>query len=107
MAETRRLLTVINHRVSEAEYLAEEYSVADTACYPIMPFMFLNGFSVAEFPALAKWVQRIGERPSVRKVMESVALSPPEKYVQQRAKLSSTEWSNLFGENQHAAVHNH
>ena len=68
--ETKRLYSVLDERLSEVEYLAEEYSIADIATWP-----WINAYGWAEidleaFPNLIKWHAQVGERPAVIKGKE-------------------------------------
>ncbi len=65
--ETKRLYSVLDERLSEVEYLAEEYSIADIATWP-----WINAYGWAEidlgaFPNLTRWHAQVGERPAVVK----------------------------------------
>jgi len=67
--EAKRLLGVLNHELSDQEYLIGEYSIADIATVP-----WVNGLSVSynaadvlrvdEFPHVKAWVERIVSRPA-------------------------------------------
>src|SRR3546814_8075584 len=63
--ETLRLLHVLDGRLREADYLAEEYSVADIACWPWTRAIRAIGLTLDDHPAVADWFARIGERPAV------------------------------------------
>ena len=65
--ETKRLYSVLDQRLSEVKYLAEEYSIADIATWP-----WINAYGWAEidlgaFPNLTRWHAQVGERPAVIK----------------------------------------
>lgn len=65
--ETNRLYGVLNGRLEGREYLADAYSIADMACYPwVVPYE-RQGQDLAEFPALAKWFERMKARPAVQR----------------------------------------
>jgi GSH-dependent disulfide-bond oxidoreductase len=67
--EAKRLLGVLEHELSDKEYLIGEYSIADIATVP-----WVNGLSVSygaadvlrltEFPRVEAWVERIVSRPA-------------------------------------------
>jgi len=64
--ETHRLYGVMNRRLEGRDYLAGEYSIADMACWPwILPA--LQGQNIDDFPNLKAWLERVGNRPAVRK----------------------------------------
>ena len=63
--ETHRLYGVMDHRLSDRDYLAGGYSIADMAAWPwVLPQ--LQGQDLREFPHLAAWMVRVGERPAVK-----------------------------------------
>jgi GSH-dependent disulfide-bond oxidoreductase len=67
--ETRRLYGVLNKRLSEAEYLADEYSVADIATYPWIARHEWHKVDLKDFPAVKRWFDALGQRPAVQKGM--------------------------------------
>jgi GST-like protein len=104
--EARRLLNVLEHRLREAEYLAEEYSIADIACWPWIRAMRMIDIDLAEFPAVHRWWHAVNERPAILAGTGSKDLAPPPSYGQKRAKLTAEQWSNLFGARMLAAAEN-
>jgi GST-like protein len=64
-AETRRLYGVLNRRLSQAAYLADEYSIADIATYPWVARHEWHRVELAGFPAVKRWYDLIGARPAV------------------------------------------
>ncbi|MGH8720792.1 MAG: glutathione S-transferase family protein [Burkholderiales bacterium] len=67
--ETRRLYGVLQKRLSEAEYLADEYSIADIATFPWVARFEWHKVDLADFPAVKRWFDRINARPAVHKGM--------------------------------------
>lgn len=67
--ETRRLYGVLQKRLSEAEYLAGEYSIADIATFPWVARFEWHKVDLAEFPAVKRWFDTIAARPAVAKGM--------------------------------------
>lgn len=99
LAEARRLLHVLNYRLTEAEYLAgNEYSIADIASWPWLQGVPLLNMSLDEFPSVARWHKLIAARPAVASVINSDVTGMPKKNAQIRAVLTPEEWSNFFGE---------
>jgi GST-like protein len=101
--EARRLLDVLEYRLNEAEYLAEEYSIADIACWPWVRATRMIDIDIADYPAVQRWWLRINERPAILAGTGSKDLATPASYGQKRAKLTPEQWSNLFGERMLAA----
>ena len=63
-------LDTMNRHLAGRDWFADDYSIAD-----IIPFTRINGVKhervkVADYPNVAKWVERVGARPAVRKAME-------------------------------------
>ncbi|WP_033075533.1 glutathione S-transferase C-terminal domain-containing protein [Sphingopyxis sp. MWB1] len=94
--ETIRLLHVLDRRLAEASFLAEEYSIADIATWPWARAVQAIGLCLDDYPALRRWFDRVGERPAVQagtNVGNSANLSSA------RPVLNEEQWSNLFGQN--------
>jgi GST-like protein len=67
--EMHRLYGVMNRRLSDREYLAGEYSIADIACYGWANRWDWQGQNIDEFPHVKNWLARVGARPAVRRGM--------------------------------------
>jgi GSH-dependent disulfide-bond oxidoreductase len=65
--ETKRLYRVIEQRLEGREYLCDEYSIADIACWPWMKIHKWAGVSVDDLPNVQAWLARVGERPAVQR----------------------------------------
>lgn len=103
--ELDRLLTVLERRLSVAEYLAgDEYSIADMAVWPGRASAFVLGRDLEGYPAMSRWFAAIRERPAVQRATSRADLKAPEKYLGRKQKLSTDEWSNMFGERMLGAV---
>lgn len=63
--ETKRLFGVLDQRLGEVEYLADEYSIADIATWPWVVVHDWSGVEIADLPHLTRWVEDIAERPAV------------------------------------------
>ena len=97
--EARRLLNVLDGRLSEAEFLAEEYSVADIACWPWVQNIGNYDMSLTEFPSILRWSEAIKQRAAVASAVGSPTTGVPAAYLKRRMTLTPEQWSNLFGEN--------
>ncbi len=64
-AEAKRLYGVLEKRLSQAAYLADEYSIADIATYPWVARHEWHRVDLAGFPAVKRWYDTIGARPAV------------------------------------------
>ena len=65
--ETRRLYEVLERRLSDVEYLAGEYSIADIATWPWVSIHSWAGVSLDGLPQVARWLEAVGKRPAVQK----------------------------------------
>ena len=63
--EAKRLYGVLNTRLSEAAYLADEYSIADIATYPWVARHEWHRVELNAYPAVKRWYDTIGARPAV------------------------------------------
>lgn len=78
-AETNRLYSVLDKHLSETDYLASEYSIADIAIWPWVSRYEWQNLDLNNFPAVKKWYQRIAEREAVQrgyKVPNDQAIMP-------------------------------
>lgn len=70
--ETRRLYGVLDRRLAGREFIADEYSIADMACYPWIVPHGPHGQRLEDFPHLARWFETMGTRPAVLKTYDGV-----------------------------------
>ncbi len=63
--ETRRLYGVLDKRLAEVAYLADEYSIADIATFPWIARHEWHKVDLAEFPNVKRWYDTINRRPAV------------------------------------------
>jgi GST-like protein len=68
-SNAKNQLDTMNRHLAGRDWFADEYSIAD-----MIPFTRINGMKhervkVADYPNVAKWVGRVGERPAVKKAM--------------------------------------
>jgi GST-like protein len=65
--EVKRLYGVLDKRLAEHEYIADEYSVADIAAWPWISRFEWHGIDLDEFPNVKRWYVAIASRPAVQK----------------------------------------
>jgi glutathione S-transferase len=65
--ETRRLFEVLNTQLSDKEWLAEEYSIADIANWCWVRTHNWSGVSLDGLTHLEKWKDRMYEQPGMLK----------------------------------------
>jgi len=68
--EARRLYGVLDKRLSEAAYLADEYTIADIATYPWVARHEWHRVDLAAFPHVKRWYDAITRRPAVARGMQ-------------------------------------
>ena len=97
--ETSRLYGVLNKHLSDGrEYICGDYSIADMASYPWVVPHERQRQDMSQFPYLASWFERIGNRPATKKaydIAKSINTAPT---VDQNAK------SILFGQDAKTVV---
>lgn len=103
--ELKRLLVVLGRRLANSPYVAgDDYTIADIAIWPGRASAFVMGMGLDDYPAMTAWFERIRERPAVMRAMRRPDLAPPAKYLGRNQALDEREWSNMFGDANHAAV---
>jgi GST-like protein len=80
--EVVRLLTVLERRLSEVEYLAGDYSIADIGAFTWVAYIRQPITKYATLPPVAatdRWLAAIGARPAVQKGLRvpKSAVRPP------------------------------
>jgi GST-like protein len=65
--EGHRLYRVLNQRLDGRSYLADEYSVADIACFGWVSLHAMHGIALEAFPNVRAWHDRIAARPAVQR----------------------------------------
>lgn len=94
--EAHRIYSVIDRRLSEAPYLAGEYSIADMATYPWLRPHKWQGQELAEFPHLSRWYADVRARPAVQRGLAVLQ----DTLDRNREKPSGEAWDTLFGAKQ-------
>ena len=67
--EKDRLYGVLDRRLSQAEYLAGEYSIADIATYPWVARHEWHKTDLSAWQNVKRWFDTVGARPAVRRGM--------------------------------------
>lgn len=62
--ETGRLFRVLNERLSDRGFVAEEYSIADMAIYPWVIIYERLSQDLEKFPHIKRWAKAIADRPA-------------------------------------------
>jgi GST-like protein len=65
--EVNRLYGVMNKRLSDRDYLAGAYSIADIACWGWSRNWKRQGQNIEDFPHFKAWFERVAGRPAVER----------------------------------------
>jgi GSH-dependent disulfide-bond oxidoreductase len=71
--EMNRLYGVMNRRLSDRDFLAGDYSIADMACWGVVRSHERQGQKLEDFPQVKSWWERMNARPGVRRGGEAGA----------------------------------
>lgn len=90
--ETARLYGVLDKRLTDRDYVAGAYSIADMAIYPWTVMHDAQGQNLDDFPNLRRWFNVMAARPAVIRTYESKeTLYPP------RTEYTPEQKALLFG----------
>ncbi len=67
LEEAERLYQVLDERLAEHEYLADEYSIADIATWPWISRFEWQRIDLNEYPSVKRWYLAIAARPAVQR----------------------------------------
>jgi GSH-dependent disulfide-bond oxidoreductase len=98
-SEASRLYRVMEKRLSEKEYLAGDYSIADIAAYPWLRSHAFQGQILEEYPSIQRWHSAVRSRPAVQRGLAILK----ERFDKNKKPPTGKAWDNLFGHNQFAA----
>jgi GSH-dependent disulfide-bond oxidoreductase len=68
--EVARLYRVMNKRLSEGEFFAGDYSIADIAVYPWVARYEMHRTKLEDYPNVKRWYDAVGARPAVQRGMD-------------------------------------
>jgi GSH-dependent disulfide-bond oxidoreductase len=91
--ETRRLYGVLDKRLADREYVVDDYSIADIACYPWIVPHAGHRQNLDDFPHLKRWFERVSARPAVVRAYQGVE----DVYAQKGTPMSDDAKKILFG----------
>lgn len=87
--ETARLYGVLDRQLEGREYVAGDYSIADIAIYPWAKGWELQRQRLEDFPNMAAWLARMGNRSAVQRayqVAEAISQRPEEVFSSEARK---------------------
>ena len=62
--EAHRLYRVLDERLAQREFVADEFSMADILCWPWVHMREHHGQNLEEFPQLERWYDQLLARPA-------------------------------------------
>jgi GST-like protein len=68
--ETSRLYAVLNWRLTDREFIAGEYSIADMAAYPWVVPHKQQQQDLDDFPNVKRWLEAIRTRPATARAYD-------------------------------------
>src|SRR5262249_281706 len=68
--EVNRLYGVLDHRLSDREFIARHYSIADIAIWPWVRNYAAYDQKLDDFPNMKAWFERVGKREAVKKALD-------------------------------------
>ena len=92
MKETERLYGVLDEQLSDREFIAGEYSIADMAAYPWIVPHERQQQNLSDFPHVKRWFEAIKARPAVQNAYAKAAEINTKSTVTEESK------SILFGQ---------
>lgn len=66
-SEVKRLYSVLETRLEGRDYICDEYSIADMACWPWISRYEWQRMDLADYPNVRAWYQRLLARDAVKK----------------------------------------
>jgi GSH-dependent disulfide-bond oxidoreductase len=107
MKEAYRTMDVLESRLRGRDYIADEFSIADIACWSFVSSAHVIGIDVNTYPAMSRWKTLIDARPTTARVVGEKITRVPFGILKPRMELTSTQWDNLFGDANHDAARIH
>jgi glutathione S-transferase len=68
--ETKRLYRVLEGQLAGRDFICDDYSIADMACWPWVDFYNYRVGGLGDHPNIAAWRDRIAARPAVQRALE-------------------------------------
>ena len=78
--ETKRLYSILDKRLDKRDFICDEYSIADIACWPWVSRYEWQQIQLADYPNVQAWYQQLLERSAVQKgyhIPKNVGEIPP------------------------------
>lgn len=85
--ETKRLYTVLDARLSDREYLVDDYSIADIANWAWVRLHDWAGVTVDDLPNLQRWMAVMAAKPACQKGVDVPEPFEPERSLSDAKKI--------------------
>lgn len=66
-ADVERLYRTLNNRLTDREYVAGDFSIADIAIWPWVSRFARHKINLDDFPSVQRWYRRLGERETFQR----------------------------------------
>ncbi len=66
-AEAHRLYRVLDERLSGRDFIVDDYSIADMACWPWVSRHDWQGIALSQYPNVQAWYKRLAARDAVQR----------------------------------------
>ncbi|MGI9367120.1 MAG: glutathione S-transferase family protein [Rhizobiaceae bacterium] len=66
LAEANRLYSVLNKRLDGRDYILDDYSIVDMACWPWISRFEWQQIDLDQYPNVRDWYRRVAARPAVQ-----------------------------------------
>lgn len=80
--ESKRLMTVLDNRLKDHEYLAGDYSIADIANFCWARTFNWSGVDISDLPNLQRWMDAIKQREAVQRGLQVPEELSPAKIIE-------------------------
>ncbi|HEV8342970.1 MAG TPA: glutathione binding-like protein [Candidatus Binatia bacterium] len=70
LKETERLYGILDERLTDREFVAGDYTIADIACYPWIVLYERQGQNLDDFPNIKRWFEMIQRREAVQRAYD-------------------------------------
>lgn len=89
--EAKRLYGVLDTRLKGREFIADDYSIADIACWPWFLYREHHGVTIEDYPEVHRWFELVLQRPALQRLFAE--FTPPKP-----ASFTDEERATLFGQ---------
>lgn len=93
--ECRRLYQVMDRVLTNSEFIAGKYSIADMALYPWVANFVGRNQRPEEVPHVHAWAERVAARPAVARAMKKIGQPP------RTGPIDDEHWENMYGATQY------